>query len=112
MIDRAFLPLLCYPLCFSTQMTTYNIRIKQGGPQTALSFCDVMAIGDDDCTGLSYTDALAVLKGHVPEGYKVLDLEMHREIYLMLSILGQGLYASKSCIFGSSSREMFQSVIK
>ncbi|KAF4092089.1 hypothetical protein AMELA_G00016970 [Ameiurus melas] len=55
---------------FTQKVTTYGIRIKLRGPQSALSFCDVKAIGDDESTGLSYTDALAVIKGHVPEGYK------------------------------------------
>ncbi|XP_053542523.1 interferon-induced protein 44-like [Ictalurus punctatus] len=55
---------------FTQKVTTYGIRTKLRGPQSALSFCDVKAIGDDDSTGLSYTDALAVIKGHVPEGYK------------------------------------------
>ncbi|KAB5517140.1 hypothetical protein PHYPO_G00185980 [Pangasianodon hypophthalmus] len=55
---------------FTQKMTTYDIRVNQRGPQSVLSFCDVMAIGDDDSTGLSFSDALAVIKGHVPEGYK------------------------------------------
>ncbi|XP_053499721.1 interferon-induced protein 44-like [Ictalurus furcatus] len=55
---------------FTQKVTTYGIRTKLRGPQSALSFCDVKAMGDDDSTGLSYTDALAVIKGHVPEGYK------------------------------------------
>ncbi|XP_053542488.1 interferon-induced protein 44 isoform X1 [Ictalurus punctatus] len=55
---------------FTQKMTTYNIRVNQGGFESALSLCDVKAIGDDDSTGLSYSDALAVIKGHIPEGYK------------------------------------------
>lgn len=30
-----------------------------------------MAVGDDNSTGLSFSDALAVIKGHIPKGYKV-----------------------------------------
>ncbi|XP_060739935.1 interferon-induced protein 44-like isoform X3 [Tachysurus vachellii] len=53
-----------------TQMTTYDIRVNPRGSPTVLSLCDVMPLGDDDSTGLSYADALAVIKGHIPEGYK------------------------------------------
>lgn len=31
-----------------------------------------MAVGDEDFTGVSLLDMLAVVKGHVPEGYQVL----------------------------------------
>ncbi|KAM9495812.1 interferon-induced protein 44-like [Clarias gariepinus] len=55
---------------FTKKMTTYDIRVNQRGSQSALSLCDVMALGNDDSTGLSYNDALAVIKGHVPEGYE------------------------------------------
>ncbi|KAG7331764.1 hypothetical protein KOW79_005733 [Hemibagrus wyckioides] len=55
---------------FTQKMTTYDIRVNQRGSPSVLSLCDVMALGDDDSTGLSYADALAVIKGHVPEGYK------------------------------------------
>ncbi|KAF5893761.1 interferon-induced protein 44-like, partial [Clarias magur] len=55
---------------FTQKMTTYDIRVNQRGSPSVLSLCDVMALGDDDSTGLSYSDALAVIKGHVPEGYK------------------------------------------
>uniref|UniRef100_A0A8B9KNS7 TLDc domain-containing protein n=1 Tax=Astyanax mexicanus TaxID=7994 RepID=A0A8B9KNS7_ASTMX len=49
---------------------TKKVSRKHGGPPTALSLCDVMAIGDEDFTGLSLSDTLAVIKGHVPEGYQ------------------------------------------
>lgn len=64
---------LCYEYYSPTQMTTYDIRVNQRGSPTVLSLCDVMPLGDDDSTGFSYADALAVIKGHVPEGHKVLD---------------------------------------
>lgn len=53
------------------QLTVYDIHGEKGGPPTVLSLCDVMAIGDDNSPGLSFTDAMAVIKGHVPKGYKV-----------------------------------------
>ncbi|XP_060739933.1 interferon-induced protein 44-like isoform X1 [Tachysurus vachellii] len=55
---------------FTQKMTTYDIRVNPRGSPTVLSLCDVMPLGDDDSTGLSYADALAVIKGHIPEGYK------------------------------------------
>ncbi|XP_047674996.1 interferon-induced protein 44-like [Tachysurus fulvidraco] len=55
---------------FTQKMTTYDIQVNQRGSPTVLSLCDVMPLGDDDSTGLSYADALAVIKSHVPEGYK------------------------------------------
>ncbi|KAF4092090.1 hypothetical protein AMELA_G00016980 [Ameiurus melas] len=55
---------------FTKKLTIYNINGEKGGSPTVLSLCDVMGIGDDDSTGLSFSDALAVIKGHVPIGYK------------------------------------------
>ncbi|KAG9282366.1 hypothetical protein AMEX_G1013 [Astyanax mexicanus] len=55
---------------FTKKLKSYDIRVEKGGPPTALSLCDVMAIGDEDFTGLSLSDTLAVIKGHVPEGYQ------------------------------------------
>uniref|UniRef100_A0A3B4CG87 TLDc domain-containing protein n=1 Tax=Pygocentrus nattereri TaxID=42514 RepID=A0A3B4CG87_PYGNA len=58
-------------LLFSvTQLKSYDIRAEKGGSPSALSLCDVMAIGDEDFAGLSYSDTLDIIKGHVPEGYK------------------------------------------
>uniref|UniRef100_A0A3B1JRA7 G domain-containing protein n=1 Tax=Astyanax mexicanus TaxID=7994 RepID=A0A3B1JRA7_ASTMX len=55
---------------FTKKLKSYDIRVEKGGPPTALSLCDVMAIGDEDFTGLSLSDTRAVIKGHVPEGYQ------------------------------------------
>ncbi|KAF4092092.1 hypothetical protein AMELA_G00017000 [Ameiurus melas] len=55
---------------FTKKLTIYNINGEKGGSPTVLSLCDVMGIGDDDSAGLSVSDALAVIKGHVPLGYK------------------------------------------
>ncbi|KAB5517143.1 hypothetical protein PHYPO_G00186020 [Pangasianodon hypophthalmus] len=55
---------------FTKKLNIYNILGEKGGSPTVLSLFDVMAIGDDDSTGLSFSDALAVIKGHVPKGYK------------------------------------------
>uniref|UniRef100_A0A8C7QLS9 TLDc domain-containing protein n=1 Tax=Oncorhynchus mykiss TaxID=8022 RepID=A0A8C7QLS9_ONCMY len=41
---------------------------KRGGKPTALTLCDVLALGDGERTGLTLTDALAVIKGYAPEG--------------------------------------------
>ncbi|MCJ8749951.1 hypothetical protein PDJAM_G00193450 [Pangasius djambal] len=55
---------------FTKKLNIYDILGEKGGSPTVLSLCDVMALGDDDSTGLSFSDALAVIKGHVPRGYK------------------------------------------
>ncbi|KAI5627753.1 interferon-induced protein 44-like, partial [Silurus asotus] len=55
---------------FTKKLNVYNICGCKGGSPTVLSFCDVMALGDDDSTGLSSADAISVMKGHIPKGYK------------------------------------------
>ncbi|KAF5893755.1 interferon-induced protein 44-like, partial [Clarias magur] len=55
---------------FTKKLTTYDIHGEKRGSPTVLSLCDVMALGDDDTAGLTFSDALAVIKGHVPKGYK------------------------------------------
>ncbi|KAL6485586.1 hypothetical protein MHYP_G00049780 [Metynnis hypsauchen] len=55
---------------FTKKLKSYDIRAEKGGSPSALSLCDVMAIGDEDFSGLSFSDTLDVIKGHVPEGYK------------------------------------------
>ncbi|XP_053499786.1 interferon-induced protein 44-like [Ictalurus furcatus] len=55
---------------FTKKLNIYNINGEKGGSPTVLSLCDVMGIGDDDSTGLSFSDTLAVIKGHVPKEYK------------------------------------------
>uniref|UniRef100_A0AAR2L8M7 G domain-containing protein n=1 Tax=Pygocentrus nattereri TaxID=42514 RepID=A0AAR2L8M7_PYGNA len=55
---------------FTKKLKSYDIRAEKGGSPSALSLCDVMAIGDEDFAGLSYSDTLDIIKGHVPEGYK------------------------------------------
>ncbi|KAK6297494.1 hypothetical protein J4Q44_G00320770 [Coregonus suidteri] len=53
----------------SKQLKSYDIRSERGGKPTALTLCDVLALGDGETTGLTLTDALAVIKGHAPEGH-------------------------------------------
>ncbi|KAL7889000.1 hypothetical protein AOLI_G00039740 [Acnodon oligacanthus] len=55
---------------FTKKLKSYDIRAEKGGSPSALSLCDVMAIGDEDFAGLSFSDTLDIIKGHVPEGYK------------------------------------------
>ncbi|XP_046729261.1 interferon-induced protein 44-like isoform X2 [Silurus meridionalis] len=55
---------------FTKKLNNYDIRGGKGGSPTVLSFCDMMAFGDDDSTGLSSADAISVIKGHIPKGYK------------------------------------------
>uniref|UniRef100_A0A4W5RAF4 TLDc domain-containing protein n=1 Tax=Hucho hucho TaxID=62062 RepID=A0A4W5RAF4_9TELE len=55
----------------STQLKSYDIRSERGGKPTAVTLCDVLALGDGETTGLTLTDALTVIKGHAPEGHKV-----------------------------------------
>lgn len=40
-----------------------------------------MAVGDEDSLGLSLSDALAVLKGHVPDGYRVFVIMDNTDIH-------------------------------
>ncbi|KAI4885332.1 hypothetical protein NFI96_027588 [Prochilodus magdalenae] len=55
---------------FTKKLKSYDIRAEKGASPTALCLCDVMAIRDKDFTGLSLSDTLAVIKGHVPDGYQ------------------------------------------
>ncbi|XP_076872596.1 interferon-induced protein 44-like [Brachyhypopomus gauderio] len=55
---------------FTKKLKTYEIGTRKGGAPTVLTLCDAMAVGHSDSPGLSLSDALAVIKGHVPEGYK------------------------------------------
>ncbi|XP_071269292.1 interferon-induced protein 44-like isoform X2 [Salvelinus alpinus] len=50
-------------------LKSYDIRSERGGKPTALTLCDVLALGDGERTGLTLTDALAVIKGYAPEGH-------------------------------------------
>ncbi|XP_055741120.1 interferon-induced protein 44-like isoform X2 [Salvelinus fontinalis] len=55
---------------FTKRLKCYDIRSERGGKPTALTLCDVLALGDGETTGLTLPDALAVINGHAPEGYK------------------------------------------
>uniref|UniRef100_A0A8C9T0I0 TLDc domain-containing protein n=1 Tax=Scleropages formosus TaxID=113540 RepID=A0A8C9T0I0_SCLFO len=44
---------------------------RKGGPVTALTLCDTMALGNSEWNGLTVHDALAVIKGHASDGHKV-----------------------------------------
>ncbi|KAM9495811.1 interferon-induced protein 44-like [Clarias gariepinus] len=55
---------------FTKKLTIYDIHGEKGGSPTVLSLCDVLALGDDEVAGLCFSDALAVIKGHVQKGYK------------------------------------------
>ncbi|CAB1340137.1 unnamed protein product [Coregonus sp. 'balchen'] len=56
---------------FIKKLKSYDIRSERGGKPTALTLCDVLALGEGETTGLTLTDALTVIKGHAPEGHKV-----------------------------------------
>ncbi|XP_038818182.1 interferon-induced protein 44-like isoform X1 [Salvelinus namaycush] len=56
--------------CNVFKLKCYDIRSERGGKPTALTLCDVLALGDGETTGLTLPDALAVINGHAPEGYK------------------------------------------
>ncbi|KAK6297508.1 hypothetical protein J4Q44_G00320910 [Coregonus suidteri] len=56
---------------FIKKLKSYDIRSESGGKPTALTLCDVLALGDGETTGLTLTDLLAVIKGHAPEGHDV-----------------------------------------
>uniref|UniRef100_A0A4W4EXK3 G domain-containing protein n=1 Tax=Electrophorus electricus TaxID=8005 RepID=A0A4W4EXK3_ELEEL len=56
---------------FTQKLTSYDIRAKKRGRPTALSLCDAMGVGEEGSKDLTLSDALAVVRGHVPEGYKV-----------------------------------------
>ncbi|TSL47546.1 Interferon-induced protein 44 [Bagarius yarrelli] len=103
---------------FTQKMTTYNIRVKERGCLGVLSLCDVMALGDDDSSGLSHDDALAVIKGHVPDGYKfqkgvtisdtvkgyIADPTLTDQIHCVLFVLD----ASKMASYSSSLEAMLK----
>ncbi|XP_072558773.1 interferon-induced protein 44-like isoform X2 [Paramormyrops kingsleyae] len=55
---------------FTSKLKSYPIRAEKGGQPIALTLCDLKGLGDTEETGLSLHDALAVIKGHAPEGYK------------------------------------------
>ncbi|XP_041716172.2 interferon-induced protein 44-like [Coregonus clupeaformis] len=55
---------------FIKKLKSYDIRSERGGKPTALTLCDVLALGEGETTGLTLTDALTVIKGHAPEGHK------------------------------------------
>ncbi|KAM6945981.1 interferon-induced protein 44-like [Aplochiton taeniatus] len=53
------------------KLKSFNVRSEKGGKATALTMVDVQALGDVDIPGLTLSDALAVIKGHAPDGSKV-----------------------------------------
>ncbi|XP_063079014.1 interferon-induced protein 44-like [Engraulis encrasicolus] len=52
------------------KLRSCSIRSERGGNAISLTLCDVMALGEKHEAGLSNSDALSVIKGHVSEGYK------------------------------------------
>uniref|UniRef100_A0A4W5NDR8 Uncharacterized protein n=1 Tax=Hucho hucho TaxID=62062 RepID=A0A4W5NDR8_9TELE len=55
---------------FTKKLQLFNIRGRSPEQPTALILCDVMGLGDGETTGLTLHDALAIIKGHAPEGHK------------------------------------------
>ncbi|XP_062406202.1 interferon-induced protein 44-like [Sardina pilchardus] len=58
------------PEGFTKKLKSYPVRVERGGTPTSLTLCDMPSVGDSDSEGLSYSDTLAVLNGHVSDGYK------------------------------------------
>ncbi|KAJ8382111.1 hypothetical protein SKAU_G00028890 [Synaphobranchus kaupii] len=58
------------PEGFTKKLKSYEIWAEKGGLPTALTLCDVLALGESKETGLTLHDTLQVIKGHVPEGHK------------------------------------------
>uniref|UniRef100_A0A8C9QPI5 TLDc domain-containing protein n=1 Tax=Scleropages formosus TaxID=113540 RepID=A0A8C9QPI5_SCLFO len=58
------------PIVGSGSLKSYPIRARKGGPVTALTLCDTMALGNSEWNGLTVHDALAVIKGHASDGHK------------------------------------------
>ncbi|XP_076128355.1 interferon-induced protein 44-like isoform X2 [Alosa pseudoharengus] len=52
------------------KLKSSSIRAERGGHVTSLTLCEVIPLGEEEATGLSIPDARAVIKGHVPEGYR------------------------------------------
>lgn len=75
---------------FPVQLASYSIRAERGGVPTSLTLCDVPPPGDSDTEGLSYSDTLAVINGHVCDGYKVLWMCLcrNRQYALVLKMCG------------------------
>ncbi|KAI1891893.1 hypothetical protein AGOR_G00148410 [Albula goreensis] len=57
---------------FTQKLRTFTIqgRGESGDQPTGLVLCDVMGLGEGEMSGLTLHDALAVIKGHTPEGHK------------------------------------------
>ncbi|KAG2461873.1 IF44L protein, partial [Polypterus senegalus] len=56
---------------FTTKFRSYTIKAARGGEATPLVLCDMMGLGENDLSGVKVKDVLQVIKGHVPEGYKL-----------------------------------------
>ncbi|KAG9350806.1 hypothetical protein JZ751_024695 [Albula glossodonta] len=58
---------------FTQKLRTFTIqgRGESGDQPTGLVLCDVMGLGEGEMSGLTLHDALAVIRGHTPEGHKV-----------------------------------------
>ncbi|XP_039590608.1 interferon-induced protein 44-like [Polypterus senegalus] len=59
---------------FTTKFRSYTIKAARGGEATPLVLCDMMGLGENDLSGVKVKDVLQVIKGHVPEGYKGMDI--------------------------------------
>ncbi|XP_010895831.3 interferon-induced protein 44-like isoform X2 [Esox lucius] len=55
---------------FTKKLQLYNINGQSPEQPAALVLCDVMGLGDGEPTGLTLHDALAIIRGHAPEGHK------------------------------------------
>ncbi|XP_071777673.2 interferon-induced protein 44 [Centroberyx gerrardi] len=55
---------------FTKKLQSFAIRSQKGEDPTGLVLCDVMGLGEGEMTGLTLHDALAVIKGHAPDGHK------------------------------------------
>ncbi|XP_056447222.1 interferon-induced protein 44-like [Gadus chalcogrammus] len=55
---------------FTKKLQSFTIQGEKRGGPTALTMCDVMGLGEEQDTGISFDDIVSVLKGHAPEGHK------------------------------------------
>ena len=53
------------------QLQSFTIQGEKLLGPTALTMCDIMGLGEEEDTGISFDDIVSVTKGYAPEGHKV-----------------------------------------
>uniref|UniRef100_A0A673VZC4 Interferon-induced protein 44-like n=1 Tax=Salmo trutta TaxID=8032 RepID=A0A673VZC4_SALTR len=74
---------------------------------TALTLCDVLALGDGETTGLTLTDALAVIKGYAPEGH---DTPVYRPVPSINDQIHCAVFVLNACQIMSTSDDLTETL--